>query len=69
MRLTPLGEFVHKHSVLVPPKLWKEIFYLAEGYLDDGSDWEFFLSELISGCQELRDGELQKIICVAMERE
>ena len=28
-----------------------------------GDDWEFVLSEIITGCIELRDGKLQEIIC------
>lgn len=67
LALTPLGEFINKYGVLVPRNLWAEIFRLAEHYLDDGSDWPMFFDELISGCQELRGGKLQEIICIMDE--
>ena len=65
--LTPLGKFVNEHSVLVPTEVWLRIFRLGEHYLDGGSDWRFFFDELISGCEELRDGRLQEIICIMDE--
>lgn len=67
MKLTPLGEFINQHSVLVPTDLWRRIFQLAEHYLDDESDWLFFFDELISGCRELQNGKLQEIICITEE--
>lgn len=67
IEITPLGKFVVKHSVLVPIKFWIRIFRLAEHYLSDGSDWPLFLDEIASGCQELRDGRLQEIICITEE--
>lgn len=71
MKLTPTGEFIARHSVIVPSEIWLEILSLAKNYLDEadsgGSEdaWQILLSELSNGCQELlKDDKFLEIVTV-----
>lgn len=64
MRLTTLGEFVVKRTVVCPKELWATIFKILKDKLDgedEGTEcdeaWKFVLEELRSGCDELLEND------------
>jgi hypothetical protein len=64
MKLTPIGEFVARKSVMVSHDLWSAIIKESKRLLDGADDgscpedgWQMFLQELQSGCQELLKDE------------
>ena len=68
LKLTPWGDFVMRRSVCNSIQFWNDIRERTENAMDNGSDWQFILSEIIAGCKELRDGKLQEIICIEDEQ-
>ena len=55
-------EFVTRYSETVPPRLWGAIKYKGQVMLGQGADWQAFLDELVSGCQELMAGRLEQVV-------
>lgn len=55
LKLTPLGEFVNRHSTLTPVVFWRNTWREVNAIADDDGEWEFYLEERIAGLTEMRD--------------
>lgn len=75
LRLTPLGDFVNRHTVVADRELWAAIWKRAMKQLD-GADtgecaedgWQILLEEIAHGCQELvRDQKFLQMVNQAEE--
>lgn len=73
LKLTKLGEFVTRHSVMVPHDLWKGILAHAHKlyrHEDDGEGWQMFFRELSNGAEEmLKDEKFLEFIADHEESE
>ena len=57
LKLTPLGEFVARHTVCVPRKVWRDIILAAKEINEQGGDWPVLFEELKKGSEEMLKNE------------
>jgi hypothetical protein len=59
IRLSPLGDFVARHSATIPPQLWRDIIGQLKFLVDQDADWQVYTHELKTGAQELEESFLE----------
>jgi hypothetical protein len=55
LRLTVMGDFVNRHSVLTDPNFWLKVYNHAVKEADRDGEWEMVFDEKIRGLIELKE--------------
>jgi hypothetical protein len=53
LRLTPLGDFVCKHTVCLPRSVWADAIRAARVLNEQGGDWDIVFCEMRNGAEEM----------------